>query len=537
MPVPSMNRVVYHLRRALMAVQDEEDAELLCRFVATGEEEAFTGLVRRHGAMVLGVCRRVLGDVHDAEDAFQATFLVLARRAVAIRKRESLASWLYGVAYRVSLKARSAASRRPQAGDQAAEPASMADPVAESAWRELRPVIDEELSRLPEKYRAPLVLCYLEGKTNEEAAQLLGWTKGTVSGRLARARDLLRPRLARRGLAPAAGGVAALLAQRGPAPASALVESTVNAVLAGGVTARVAALAAGITSAIFRMKAKLLWALLLTLGLSGGAVGLVSQPAPDADEERLPKAKPDVVISLSEKLKQQPDALQKVPGGSQTVARERAAEGKPAEAKPEGAQKRYTFAMKDMAWKHLIDWFADHTGLAYVGAVTPPGTFTSSAHQGEQYAIAEMVDNINEALLAQASAPHDMLINRGASWARADPVKYRTEKIPPHILIRQWKTFTIIRADEKIDATVAPAISIEDLPQFGKTELVRLTVKLRGERASVVAARARQMLTPFGQATANDDTNEIVLIDTAGRMRELVKALQGADFMEPAALR
>ena len=171
MSSPSMNRVVHFLRRAVAPAVGDEDGELLRRFVAAREEAAFAGLVRRHGAMVLGVCRRLLNDTHEAEDAFQATFLVLARRAAAVRKRDSVASWLYGVAYRVSLKARAAAHRRP--GGEPVEPISTADPAAEAAWRELRPAIDEELSRLPEKYRAPLVLCYLEGKTNEEAARLL----------------------------------------------------------------------------------------------------------------------------------------------------------------------------------------------------------------------------------------------------------------------------------------------------------------------------------------------------------------------------
>jgi RNA polymerase sigma factor (sigma-70 family) len=175
------------------------DGQLLQRFALGRDEEAFAHLVRRHGAMVLGVCRRVLDNEHDAEDAFQAAFLVLARQGQSIRKLESLSSWLYGVAYRISLRARSDAARR-RALEERARTMSEQDPCVEAAWRELRPVLDEEVDRLPPKYRAPIILCYLEGKTNTEAARELGWTKGTVSGRLARARDLLRTRLARRGV-------------------------------------------------------------------------------------------------------------------------------------------------------------------------------------------------------------------------------------------------------------------------------------------------------------------------------------------------
>jgi RNA polymerase sigma factor (sigma-70 family) len=160
------------------------DGRLLERFVRNKDESAFQALLQRHGAMVLGVCRRVLGDVHDAEDAFQATFLVLVRKARSIGKADSVGSWLYGVAYRTALKARADAARRRIHERQGGE-MSNSDPLADVAWRDLRAVLDEELGRLPEKYKAPLVLCYLEGKTNEEAAQLLGWTKGTVSGRLA----------------------------------------------------------------------------------------------------------------------------------------------------------------------------------------------------------------------------------------------------------------------------------------------------------------------------------------------------------------
>jgi RNA polymerase sigma factor (sigma-70 family) len=175
------------------------DGQLLQRFASGRDEGAFSLLVRRHGTMVLGVCRRVLDNEHDAEDAFQATFLVLARQAQSIRKLESVGSWLYGVAYRISLRARSDAARR-RALEEQARTMPQQDPFVEAAWRELRPVLDEEVDRLPPKYRAPIILCYLEGKTNTEAARELGWTKGTVSGRLARARELLRSRLARRGV-------------------------------------------------------------------------------------------------------------------------------------------------------------------------------------------------------------------------------------------------------------------------------------------------------------------------------------------------
>jgi RNA polymerase sigma-70 factor (ECF subfamily) len=165
------------------------------------DDEAFALLVRRHGAMVLAVCRRVLDNEHDAEDAFQATFLVLARQARSIHKQESVGSFLYGVAYRISLRARADAARQRRAQDEQAKTMAENDPSVEASWRELRPILDEEVDRLPAKYRAPIVLCYLEGKTNTEAARELGWTKGTVSGRLARARELLRSRLARRGIA------------------------------------------------------------------------------------------------------------------------------------------------------------------------------------------------------------------------------------------------------------------------------------------------------------------------------------------------
>jgi RNA polymerase sigma factor (sigma-70 family) len=192
------------------------DGELLQRFVASRDESAFELLVWRHGPLVMNVCRRVLSDNHDAEDAFQATFVILARKAGTIGRGESLGAWLYKVASRVALRARALRARR-RGRERALEDDQ---PIAEAgsapedgvAWKELAPLLDAEVNRLPEKYRKVFVLCYLEGKTNEAAARQLGCPKGTVLSRLARARDRLRQRLEMRGVALAAAPFAALLA-------------------------------------------------------------------------------------------------------------------------------------------------------------------------------------------------------------------------------------------------------------------------------------------------------------------------------------
>jgi len=191
---------------ALLPAGDSTDKELLERFVATREERAFAALVQRHGGTVMRVCRSVLVSEQDAEDVFQATFLTLARKAAVVAWQDSVAGWLQAVARRLSLQARCLTDRRGRhAADgwlELPEPCTTREgPLAEVARCELRLVLDEELGRLPEKYRAPVVLCYLEGKTNEQAAGELGWPTGSMSRRLARARALLRDRLSRRGLA------------------------------------------------------------------------------------------------------------------------------------------------------------------------------------------------------------------------------------------------------------------------------------------------------------------------------------------------
>jgi RNA polymerase sigma factor (sigma-70 family) len=190
---------------------------LLKRFVQDREIAALEELVHRHAPMVLGVCRRILENSHDAEDAFQATFLIMVRRAAAIRKPDAVGAWLYAVARQTAIRSRKARRRRDQFQVQtgpAMDQAPGGENSEEAEWRELRPVLDEELGRLPEKYRAPVVLCYLEGRSNTEAAEQLGWPIGTVKGRLARARLLLQNRLTRRGVALGAALIATSAATR-----------------------------------------------------------------------------------------------------------------------------------------------------------------------------------------------------------------------------------------------------------------------------------------------------------------------------------
>jgi RNA polymerase sigma factor (sigma-70 family) len=253
------------------------DAELLEQFIDRRDDDAFGGLVRRHGAMVLGVVRRILRNEADAEDAFQATFLVLARKGQSIRPREMVGNWLYRVAYNTALKAK-AMNKRRQAKER--EAAQQRKPAGPSELRQhLQSLLDKELQALPERYRAPLILCDLEGRTIKEAARQLGCPLGTIGTRLARGRNLLARRLARHGLT-FSGGMIAIFLSHGAAAAGVpapLVASTIKAAslfalgnaASGVIGAKVAALAEGVVKTMFLSKLKI-GALLLALGLTLG---------------------------------------------------------------------------------------------------------------------------------------------------------------------------------------------------------------------------------------------------------------------------
>jgi RNA polymerase sigma factor (sigma-70 family) len=280
-----LNGLIQVLRRAALRRDGEglTDADLLGAFVVRREEAAFEALLRRHGPMVWGVCRRVLGNEADAEDAFQATFLVLVRKAASVRPRALVGHWLYGVAHNTALKAKAMSSKR-RARERHLADRPRPEAVSDDR-RQAQAVLDEELSRLPAKYRVPVVLCHLEGRSRKEAARDLGVPEGTVAGRLARARALLADRLARRGVALSAGALALVLSEEAaagvPAPLMVSTEKAAALIAAGGAataeaaSAQVAALTEGVIRAMFLAKVKVVTALLLAAALLCGATSLL----------------------------------------------------------------------------------------------------------------------------------------------------------------------------------------------------------------------------------------------------------------------
>ena len=285
------------------------DSELLNCFVRERDSAAFRNLVVRHGPVVLQVCRGVLQDPHEAEDAFQATFLVLVRKAPSIQDPESLGGWLRGVAYRTAVRSRCRAARR-RVIERTLADMSPSEHCHEELAPELRQMIREELDRIPDSYRQALTLCYLEGLTHQEAASRLGWPVGTVKARLVRGRRLLRERLDRRGAGLGAGLLLWLLnPSRAPAVPEPLLESTVR-VMTLGARGRRAALESKSAGALRMAEATLgvaiglkvhwLWPVLavlaILLGFTGStALAFHGRPVPDVDPTTLPSNLTDVL--------------------------------------------------------------------------------------------------------------------------------------------------------------------------------------------------------------------------------------------------
>ncbi|HEV3255969.1 MAG TPA: sigma-70 family RNA polymerase sigma factor [Gemmataceae bacterium] len=325
MATAQLSTLLRHIHRLAAGggLPQRTDHQLLDDFSARQDEAAFAALLARHGPMVLRVCRRVLNHEHDAEDAFQATFLVLARHTGSIRKREALAQWLHGVAYRTAMEAkRRAARRRKHEGRlRTSTPAAAAKPT----WDDVQTILDEEIQRLPEAFRSAFVLCVLEGKSGPEAAAELGVKEGTVSSRLTRARQRLQQQLARRGIKLAALLAALSVAEsagKGALPialGSAAIRSgllvAAGETAAGVIPAHVAALAAGVTRAMFLIKAKIATAVLLAAGLIAAAGALTHQALsaperPQPAKAPLPLANPEQ-LAAKQRSKPAPPNVQR----------------------------------------------------------------------------------------------------------------------------------------------------------------------------------------------------------------------------------
>jgi RNA polymerase sigma factor (sigma-70 family) len=282
MTAANSERLLQHIRRlAGEPPSTAPDSELLRHYLATGDESAFAALVRRHGPMVFAVCQSVLRRHADAEDAFQAAFLILARKADSIRRCEGLGGWLQRVAYHVALKARAANARRQMREAQMASRRVTPSSSDDLSWGEVRSILHAELSALPERFRTPLVLCYLEGLTQDEAARRLGWTPATVKGRLQRGRAKLRRRLERRGVALTAALTGQALAETAVRTAPPFTTATA--------TSAATALASGFLRSWLPLKLAMLSAVLLSAGLVAGGMAMRS-PKPRGEEAPTPAA-------------------------------------------------------------------------------------------------------------------------------------------------------------------------------------------------------------------------------------------------------
>jgi RNA polymerase sigma factor (sigma-70 family) len=295
MLIDPLSDVTRHIRRSVLRCEGAgcTDEQLLTFYIEQQEEAAFAALVRRHGPMVWNVCRRVISNKHDAEDAFQATFLVLVRKAAGIAPREMVGNWLYGVAYRTALKARATAARRWARERQLQEIPETATVPHESA-HDLRHLLDQELNRLPHLYRVPIVLCDLEGKTRNEAAAQLGCPAGTLAARHARARTMLAKRLARHGFSVSGVALAALF--QGNAASAGIPAALTAATLAAAsqfaivqagsgalISVKVAALTESLLKTTLTAKLKIAAVVLLAASIIGGGVAVaVHAPADDS---------------------------------------------------------------------------------------------------------------------------------------------------------------------------------------------------------------------------------------------------------------
>ncbi|OAI49973.1 hypothetical protein AYO44_05950 [Planctomycetaceae bacterium SCGC AG-212-F19] len=323
MATTALGTVLHNLRRFVLRQENATltDGDLLERFVSGGDEAAFEMLLHRHGPMVFGACRRLLQNEPDVEDAFQATFLVLVRKAGTIRPRGMVGNWLYGVAHSTALKARAMRTKRSSKERELA--ARTLPQASSSTWEDIEELLDQELKALPDKYRAPIVLCDLEGKSLKEAARDLGCPPATVGTRLARGRVMLARRLTRRGVTLSTGALAIALSQNMASAAvpTALTASLVNnvalltagkMVTGGMISAKAAALSESVLKTMLLAKLKVITVLLVPVLI--GVAGLVSTEW----------AEPSESVTATEKVEQLQASVDQRQGDGGLVSEQRA---------------------------------------------------------------------------------------------------------------------------------------------------------------------------------------------------------------------
>jgi RNA polymerase sigma factor (sigma-70 family) len=555
-------QILRHGSISEIARVDRSDSQLLDLFVRHRDQEAFTVLVQRHGPLVLGVCKRILRNSADAEDAFQAAFLVLARKAATIGTRELLAQWLYGVAYNTARKLRRTNARRAARLIPLEELSEPCVPETSYLQSELLNLLDEELSRLPVRYRMPIVLCDLEGISRKDASRLLGWPEGTVAGRLARARTLLASRLTSRGIEIPSAVLGTMLSARlaeaiPPELIAGIVRAVsvtgvANAVAKGMVSARVANTTEGVLKTMFLQKLKTAAIGLMLCGLAlAGATGIFRAMATAQTEPNTPlaslkddKAEPKkpvaprtegkrivTVVSLKKlKCKETAEKLTKLFPESVTVAPARdenvllvyATEAatkdvfKVLEILGEERQnpvigpkietadmkpavpKMFALNMQNVSWTDALKWYSEQSDLGAIYTVKPEGNITLTTPSGRQYTIAEITDLFNEALQQQKL-----------------------------IMIRGQRTFTIVSADEKVPQDLIPHLELSELNNRGNTEIVEVDIKVPANVSTVddIAPEIQKLLSRYGSVIFAK-SNHLVLCDTAGNLKRILAIIQ-----------
>ncbi len=514
-----LNPIVRYLRRlARSEGVGADDDELLDRYVSLCDEAAFELLLWRHGALVYNVCRRILHCEQDAEDAFQAVFLVFARKAHSIRRRASISSWLYKVAYRVALAARDRARKRATRETARVDDVAIA-PTSDPLSGELRSILDEEVNRLPQKMRQAFVLCYLEGKTNEEAARVLDCRPGTIFSRLARGREILRKRLLRRGVAPAVAGAAALGEVNAAVPATTLMTATAHTALlyatsscGGGISTQVAALTEGVLRTMFMAKLKmtaLMVVLVAALFAAGGVATHHALSATPREEE--PDRQPPTIAQAPEDQKEKKPLAPVERIKSNEVGSLASASG---HIRPVGRQQVYSAVSGNIYASTQVVEIGDRVKRGQILArIVSPVLEAELKQARAAYELERMQVTMAESQIATAQAEVE------AAMARKETYAPRVQASEAYLKIRkaQRERYAELAREKAIDARLVD--EQQDKFEAAQEAVIANKAALRGADAEIEVQKSKVQSAKAAMLIAK------AKLDIAGLAVEKAKAL------------